>query len=129
MLYHYQRLILLKHDFITKMKTGQVNSIQVIESKSSAISLVSINKAFITSTPSGIEDQSVMHKMVIYIAGLVIAAIGTSGEDVDEYLKVLIKASGMISTGPRLEGGLEKCREDKSLALGLLASFRNSNVY
>jgi hypothetical protein len=129
MLYHYERIILLKHDFITKISCGDIQSIQVIEIRNSAVSIVAINKAFITSTPSGIEGQGLLHKMVIYIAGLVFAVIGACGEDVDEYLQILIRASGMISTGPRYEDELEKCKQDKRLAVGFLKKFRNSIVY
>ena len=130
MLYHYQRLVLLKSDFLISIENGDIENYVIFECQASAHSLICINKAFVIAKPSGIEDQSMMHKMVIYLAGLVHVSIASvSRENVDRSLNLLIEASKLITYGPKFEEELLKCRGDYRFAVGLLRRFRNCNVY
>ena len=150
MLYHHQRLVLLRFRFITAIndmiaanaaaeqllgsKSNQILPITdqtIIECLNSASAITAINRAFIVSKPTGIEDKSTVHKMLVYHSALYHCCAAAATGDVFSMIPIVsihVEAMKMIVRGPNFDK-LQNCFADPAKAIRYLKGFVNCWVY
>jgi hypothetical protein len=142
MVYHHQRLSLLKSRFISAIEgilsqsTEPYYALPIIDSTiveciASASAITKTNNEFVIAKPNSIERQSAPQSMFNYQAALYhccVAAITGQTSVMVSILNIHIEAIKMVQIGPKFEQ-LQECLLNPGLAIDLLKKFVNCRVH
>jgi ATP adenylyltransferase/5',5'''-P-1,P-4-tetraphosphate phosphorylase II len=141
MVYHHQRLSLLKTRFVTAIEviaslpagtyTLPITESTIVECIASATAITSINQVFVITKPQSIERESAPQSMFNYQAALYhccVAAVTGETSRMISIVSIHLEAIEMVRNGPRFEQ-LKECLLNPKVAIDLLKRFVNCRVH
>ena len=137
MLYYYLRIFIVRFQFLEKIREGIKHGIRSLddpilkETYDSNMMLTSIHRSFTISRPGGIENQSVFHKLIVYLGGLYHCCFSALLDDrdyLDKHIPVHLEAIKMIPKGPPYLDMLGRYRDEPADAIQGLEDYFGHDV-